>query len=256
MSRKDTRQLAQIALSVCAIIAVALALLVWLRSHGWATAPVALPKPTVDSMSSVVPNSSTHITHHHEPECVKPKYDPEIDGPAPRHVVVGQFVADKVDTLILEPTSSEPDTYFDHSDGPIWEWWNWHVHSVKGTVADIKLDITLCPQFCNTGDLDGNGTDELCIYRRNYSNFTCYYIITYRDGAWHVMTEHSIFVHEGYLDEDIDITSYVAKSDKPGYIRALACRDVYGIDDGDWLGYEVVPDSLIKLVDDGCIYGD
>lgn len=145
--------------------------------------------------------------------------------------VVGQFVAGKVDTLILEPTC-EPD-YMGKRDGEeIWKWWQWRVHSVKGTVADIKLSYTLCPQICYTGDLDGNGTDGLRIMRRNYSNLVWYNVITYRDGAWHRMTK-SIFVHQACADE-YDIANYTTKPAGPGYITAFACRNVYR--DSDWMG--------------------
>lgn len=164
----------------------------------------------------------------------------------PIDTVIGRFRRGVVDTLVLEPTC-EPSVCGDYI-----EYWNWRIRSVKGSVKDLQYDNSLWVSFCNAGDLDGNGTDDICVFSRSYSNFVWYYVITFRKNAWHCMTD-ALFAHQAYMPDDI--STYVEKSNKPGYIRALVCKDIYGQpkDSIDWLGVEVV-DSLVKLKRNGKIY--
>lgn len=151
----------------------------------------------------------------------------------PRDTITGQFRPGIVDTLIAEPIS-EPD-----EEGC---YWDRKIYSPGGSIADIPFGDRLCYVFyiCNVGDLDGNGTDEICIYSRSYYPFTHYDVITYRQGKWYRMTEPV-----GVNDASVE-GAFVSKSHKPGYIKAKAVRYRDPEDPSDW---EIV-DSLIKIIQD------
>lgn len=167
--------------------------------------------------------------------------------------IIGQFRKGVVDTLVREPiwfTNINIAVAWSRLDD---EWWWWRIRSLKGSVADIYFMFRLWVDYCNVGDLDGNGTDELCVHCSNYSNWTWYNVITYHEGEWHRLTE-SLFAHMAAMPWPDHIEEYVSKSDRPGYIKAKVTKDIFYNDDNDWrdwMGVECV-DSLVKIkLDDG-----
>lgn len=170
---------------------------------------------------------------------------PNIPCITPRDTITGRFRRGIVDTLICEPIC-EPDTF-------PWgyEWWHRIIRSVKGSVADIPLHNWLLIRFWNAGDLDGNGTDEICIYPANYSTFAHYDIITYRSCQWHMMIEEGLEAKEDIMPA---FKEFVSKSNKKGYIKAKVARNIYAnADSTDWLGVECV-DSLVRIKRNGEVY--
>ena len=166
--------------------------------------------------------------------------------PKASDTIIGRFRRDVVDTLVREPIwERDADAY----DG-YW-WMYWRVRSVKGSVTDMYF--INCPGacFCNAGDLDDNGTDEICVLYLGHSNFKYYDVITYRKGEWRMMTE-SLYANMMAMSDSIE--EYVSKSDRPGYIKAKVSRDLSASAEYlDWIGVECV-DSFVKIKRDGEVY--
>ena len=154
----------------------------------------------------------------------------------PSDTITGQFRRGIIDTLIVEPIS-EPD-----EEGC---YWDRKIYSPSGSVADIPFDDKLCYGFyiSNVGDLDGNGTDEICIYSHSYWPFTHYDVITYRNGKWCRVIE-PVGINVTCIEVEDEL---VSKSHKPGYIKAKALRYRDPEDTSDW---DIV-DSLVKIIRNG-----
>lgn len=113
--------------------------------------------------------------------------------------IVGDFSGEGIDTLVSEAVSWVDEEY---AYG-----WYWHVRSLSGNlptfdVCDIQQnEPRVACKLVSEGDLNGDGKDEFGILSDFMSNWEAYYILSYDEKGWRLLTD-PISVYECFLDED------------------------------------------------------
>lgn len=107
-----------------------------------------------------------------------------------------------------------------------WDWTEYKMYSIGGSVDTLGLGTQYSAQIANVGDLDGNGSDELFL---GFGAVTIssyeYRILTFRKGAWHVLTED---IHcRGDVLDYLDSGKLVRKTQRPGYLQIKTTREVW-----------------------------
>lgn len=141
-----------------------------------------------------------------------------------RDTLIGNFSGNGIDTLIAEPIGYNTLRK------------NFKIYSTSGKIKPLYVNEIWSVRMIPEEDLDGNGTEEFGIrWELEMGNWTTYYIFTYLNNQWHLLTE-SLYHFAFHFYEDLEVVNAVKPSKKKGYIEGTESHS----GDDFWIEYKKI----------------